>query len=147
MIYLSVKGLREFFDAARNSDVGLMKFQGEGYNLMAFISASVVFINKTELALEFCKALVRYLSHRMQDPAAMIWHLDQAALAAAHLCIAAAKYHMIPTDMMLSKVHTDDNDVRFSEEVHFWSVTYSIRNAAKLDGTFFKKFLLPTKSY
>jgi glycosyltransferase involved in cell wall biosynthesis len=143
---LLVKSLRGFFDAARESDVGLMKFPREGYNIMALISASVVFVNRTEPALEFCKALFRYLSDRMQNAAAVTWHLDQAALVAAHLCLPGARYYLIPTEMMLSKVHTENGDVQFPKEVHFWSVTYSIpQNAAKLGGGLFKGFLEPSQ--
>jgi len=141
---LPVKTLRKLFSVLRESDVGLMKFHREGYNIMALISASVVFVNRTEAGLGFCEALVRYLSDRMQDPAALTWHLDQAALVAAHLCLSDARYHIIPTAMMLSKIYTEEEDVQFTEEVHFWSATYSIpQNAAKLDGSFFKGFLSP----
>jgi GT2 family glycosyltransferase len=139
---LLVKGLRGFFDTARQSDVGLLKFAREGYNIMALFSASVVFVNSTKPALEFCKALVRYLSGRMQEPAAVTWHLDQAALVAVHLCQGGARYYFIPSEMMLSQVYTGNNEVQFPEEVHFWSVTYSIpQNAPKLKGDFFEAFL------
>ena len=109
---------------------------------MALLSASVVFVNRTGPALEFCKALYRYLSDRMQESLAVTWHLDQAALAAAHLCRPDARYFFIPAEMMLSEVYTDNDDVEFPEEVHFWSVTYSIpQNAPKLKGGLFGRFL------
>jgi tetratricopeptide (TPR) repeat protein len=143
---LLVKNLRGFLDAAQKSDVGLLKFQRGGYNIMAMLSASVVFINATESAREFCNALLRYLSERMQDRAAVTWHLDQAALAAVHLCLSSARYYMIPSDMMLSRIHTDHDDLRIPEEVHFWSITYSIpQNAAKLGGEYFRGFAGPAE--
>jgi hypothetical protein len=61
-------------------------------------------------------------------------------------CCGSARYHLIPTEMMLSEIHAKNEDVQFPEEVHFWSATYSIaQNAAKLDGSFFKKFLSPVQ--
>jgi hypothetical protein len=141
---LVVKGLRGFLDTAQKSDVGLLKFEREGYNIMGMLSASVVFVNWTEPGLEFSKAVHRYLSDRMQDLAAVIWHLDQAALVAAHLSLLDTRYYFIPAGIMWSKVYTDKNDAQFPEEVHFWSVTYSIpQNAEKLDGDLFRGYLSP----
>jgi tetratricopeptide (TPR) repeat protein len=143
---LLMKSLRGFLDAARKCDVGLLKFERAGYNIMALLSASVVFINTTEPARDFCKALRSYLSDRMQEPAAVTWHLDQAALVAAYLCLSNARYYLIPSELMLSKIHSDHDNLQIPEEVHFWSVTYSIpQNAAKLDGEYFRGFAEPAE--
>lgn len=118
---------------ARNHDVALLVFKHAAFNILALISGSVCVANTTAGAKAFFTAVRDYIRERMTDPEAMVWHLDQAALAAAYLASSDLGFHLIPPKAMVSKILKPQSDAG-DDETLFWSATYSIKaNARKLE--------------
>jgi hypothetical protein len=75
----------------------------------------------------------------MQDSQCLVWHLDQAALAAAYLASSDVDFGLLPAsivDQSLPPRSVGGNSL-------FWSITYSVQqNAAKLRSGDFRTYAL-----
>jgi tetratricopeptide (TPR) repeat protein len=134
-----VGNLAGFLADARQHDVSLLLFPAQRANLLALLSATVCVANDTAKACEFFTAVRNYLLARMQDPQCLVWHLDQAALAAAYLASSDVDFGLLPAsivDQSLPPRSVGGNSL-------FWSITYSVQqNAAKLRSGDFRTYAL-----
>lgn len=139
---LVVRDLNTLMVRASTHDISMIRFPQAAFNLLSYISASVLIVNRTEDAVAFCTAVRSYLSERMREGSSTSWHLDQAALAVAHLALPNVRYDFIPPQAMLSAMHGAGRlEDPLPECVLFWSVTYSIpQNAAKLRTEEFREY-------
>lgn len=135
---LVIRELAPIMADARPADIGLIKFNAQAANILALVSATFVIVNPTPGAAQFLATVHDVLAERMSDPAAFGWHMDQAALAVAHLFHAELNYRLLPPAMLDSSADRPGAAAKPSDDAVLWSITASNpQNMAKLTTSMF----------
>jgi hypothetical protein len=127
--------------------VSLLRFDAQAANILAFISATLLILNSTPRSLLFVDTVRDTIAERMADSAGFGWHLDQAALAVAHLFHRNLSYGLIPPTILDSTADLHGVIRPPSEMALLWSITATFpQNMAKLTSPAFLQALVPAAS-
>ena len=135
---LVVRSLAATMADAASCDIGLIRFGSQAANILALISATFLVVNPTPGATRFLNTVHDVLADRMADPAAFGWHLDQAALAVAHLFHRELNYRLLAPELLDSRTNLQGAMAKPSDGAVLWSITASHpHNMAKLAASMF----------
>lgn len=136
---LVMSGIEPILHAGEGKDVALIRFDGQAHNIFSLVSATALLIMPTKGGDWFCSRLEQDIANAFSHPDRLIWHLDQAALAMAHLMFPSVRYGFLPPSM----IHLTDGEPDPDRPVGtgiLWSITNSIAsNMDKLDTPAFKR--------
>lgn len=135
---LVMSDIEPILHAGAGEDVALIRFEGQAHNIFSLVSATALLIMPTKGGSWFCRRLVQDIENAFSHPERLTWHLDQAALAMAHLMFPSVKYGFLPPSM----IHLTEGEPapgRPADAGILWSITNSIAgNMGKLDTPTFK---------
>jgi hypothetical protein len=139
---LVIRNLSPLIQALAGHDVGLRLDEMQVANILALVSASILAINPTSGGSRFVRTVREVLAERMDDPAGLSWHLDQAALAVTHLWVPEIKTCRFPLWIMDSVTDPMAPADALDPRSLFWSITYSHQlSTRKLETSLFQDFL------
>jgi hypothetical protein len=130
---LVIRNLTSILADSAAADIGLIKFSTQAANILALVSATSLIVNPTQGAACFLNTVHDVLAERMSDPTAFGWHLDQAALAVAHLFHRELNYSLLAPAILDSSTDLQGVTAKPAEGAALWSITASHpHNMAKL---------------
>lgn len=139
---LVMSDIEPILRAGEDKDVALIRFDGQAHNIFSLVSATALLLMPTSGGDCFCRRLAQDIGNAFSYPNRLTWHLDQAALAMAHLMLPSVRYGFLP----LTMIHLADGEPdphRPAGTGILWSITNSIAgNMSKLDTPTFKSMLL-----
>jgi hypothetical protein len=139
---LVVRNLTPFMHELTDHDVGLLRDDRNVGNILSLVSASVLAVSPTPGGRLFARTLRDVLAERTNDPLALSWHLDQAALAVTHLWLPDIRTRRLPIWIMDSVIDPMAPPDMLDPRSLFWSITFTHKhNARKLDTSLFRDFL------
>jgi hypothetical protein len=141
---LVVGDLRPLLRDLGQHDVGVLRDDRQIANILALISASVLAVNSSPGGRHFVRTLCDTVTGRMADPVGLSWHLDQAALAVAHLWHREIRTLRLAPWIMDSVVDPTAPPDTLAPRALFWSITMTLaHNVGKLETSLFRQFLDP----
>lgn len=89
-----------FMRAMAGCDTGLVRTPEAAYNLMSYISATLVYVAPTNGGRSFGLRLRQHAFELISEPKRVSWHIDQAILAALYLNPMSITFRDIPREMI-----------------------------------------------
>ncbi|KJS28149.1 MAG: hypothetical protein VR75_00225 [Hyphomonadaceae bacterium BRH_c29] len=89
-----------FLEAMAGCDTGLVRTPEAAFNLMSYISATLVYVAPTEGGRSFGMRLRQHAFELISEPERVSWHVDQTILAALYLNPKSITFRDIPREMI-----------------------------------------------